>query len=99
VTDQEIQRKAEEHLQKCWEGLDDCGEGTEGYDRSPAFAPFCGCQTCIVREVLMSVWDDRLAMARKEVRGETTLAQRVDARLPLAGGSDAVRDESRPGDD
>jgi hypothetical protein len=56
--DMRMQRQAEAHLEACLEAL---------YDedaRSPASAPFDGCPTCVVREVLTSVWDDMLAYAR-----------------------------------
>ena len=43
------QRAAEDHLAACWEALDIMEE-------SPASAPFCGCQTCEVREVLYAAW-------------------------------------------
>jgi len=55
-----VQRKAEEHLSRCWEAED---EPTEV--ESPAYAPFCGCQTCIVREVLMVCWDEMFEEARR----------------------------------
>jgi hypothetical protein len=54
----QVQRKAEAHLDECFEALYE-GDDTGTFENdSPAFAPFCGCTTCIVREVLMSVWDD-----------------------------------------
>jgi hypothetical protein len=30
-------------------------------------APYCGCDTCIVREVLDAAWPHMLALAREEV--------------------------------
>lgn len=42
----EISKRAEKHLDDCHEALwDDTME-------SPAWAPFCGCTVCVVREVL-----------------------------------------------
>jgi len=59
----ETQRVAEAHLGECWRVLwaeegdiepdEDAGE--EGLE-SPACAPFCGCDTCVVREVLYAAW-------------------------------------------
>ena len=42
--DQLVQRKAEAHLNACLAAMDEV-EAT-----SPASAPFCGCNTCVVRE-------------------------------------------------
>ena len=44
------QKRAEKHLAACMEALDDDEIG------SPASAPFCGCNTCVIREVLWAVW-------------------------------------------
>lgn len=49
----EAQKAAEEHLAACYEAMWD--EHDEGLD-SPAIAPFCGCDTCVVREVLWAAW-------------------------------------------
>lgn len=56
------QHKAEAHLEACMDALmaEDATPGDEDYGReidSPACAPFDGCTTCIVREVLYAVWD------------------------------------------
>ena len=53
------QRAAERHLAECIDAMceweeNDFGEVTE--IESPASAPFCGCDTCIVREVLWAAW-------------------------------------------
>lgn len=50
----EAQAAAEAHLCACHEALsaDEDGEDIE----SPASAPFCGCETCEVREVLFAAW-------------------------------------------
>lgn len=53
------QHAAERHLAACIEAMheweeNDFGEITE--IESPASAPFCGCDTCIVREVLWAAW-------------------------------------------
>ena len=59
-----VQRIAEEHLAACNEALWD---GESGVPRSPSFGPYDGCDTCVVREVLMSAWDELIAEARREV--------------------------------
>ncbi len=41
---------AEAHLNAIWEA--ETGERED----SPESAPFCGCQTCIIREVLHAAW-------------------------------------------
>lgn len=53
----EAQQAAEEHLRRCYEALDDETEGSEvDWDAIGVQAPFCGCDTCVVREVLTAVW-------------------------------------------
>jgi len=49
------QRAAEAHLAACYEALYACEEGDETAE-SPACAPFCGCETCVVRETLHAAW-------------------------------------------
>lgn len=83
-----VQRKAEAHLAACNEALFE-EEGGEEEVSSPAFGPYDGCDTCVVREVLMSVWDDFQAEARREVGVQEPPAE--DWIVP--GG--AVIDESR----
>lgn len=50
------QKAAEEHLDACWEAY--WMEEVDGDEDviSPALAPFCGCQTCVVREVLYAAY-------------------------------------------
>jgi hypothetical protein len=62
---QRVQRKAEEHLSRCLAAEDEPEEV-----ESPAYAPFCGCETCIVREVLLVCWDEMLEEARRVVATE-----------------------------
>ena len=50
------QRVAEAHLAACSEGLYAEEEGESSDFESPASAPFCGCETCVVREVLYAAW-------------------------------------------
>lgn len=62
-----VQRKAEQHLADCNEAAwwDETGE--EGPPpESPAFGPYCGCDTCIVREVLSVCWEEMRAEAQRE---------------------------------
>jgi len=47
---QNAQRAAEARLFDCFEGLHDDEAGDS------AVGPFCGCDTCIVREVLDAAW-------------------------------------------
>jgi hypothetical protein len=53
-----IQRAAEAHLSACWEAHYAEEEAEDGAEEvpSPAFGPFCGCETCIVREVIAGAW-------------------------------------------
>lgn len=51
----EAQQLAEAHLIACSEAMYDAYEDEEPPE-SPAFGPYCGCDTCIVREVLASAW-------------------------------------------
>lgn len=48
---QRAEQKAREHLTACLESLFEDGEEMTC---PPAAAPFCGCETCVVREVLMA---------------------------------------------
>lgn len=52
------QKAAEAHLSACWEAYyaEEEGENLEDLPESPACAPFCGCETCVVREVLFAAW-------------------------------------------
>jgi hypothetical protein len=52
-----MQQAAERHLLLCWEASyeeENAEVGTEV--PSPAVGPFCGCETCVVREVLAGAW-------------------------------------------
>lgn len=48
------QRAAQRHLAACWEALEISDAGGEA--QSPACAPFCGCETCEIREILHAAW-------------------------------------------
>jgi hypothetical protein len=61
--EEEAQAVAEKHLEACyealwWEETDGIGDAPE----SPAIAPFCGCTTCVVREVLFASLEYLLAI-------------------------------------
>lgn len=68
------QRAAEQHLMDVWEAeqvIDDAqDDGTPDHELplSPASAPWDGCETCVVREVIHAAWpilrDDVLASLR-----------------------------------
>jgi hypothetical protein len=47
-----MQRAAERHLAACEAALWD-----ENGVESPAIGPYCGCDTCTVREVLHAGWE------------------------------------------
>lgn len=52
MTEQELQKACEDHLEACYEAMWD-DDGNETHEKpSPSFGPFCGCNTCVVREVL-----------------------------------------------
>jgi len=50
----EAQQAAEAHLAECWAAMEH--EGEDVVILSPVSAPFCGCQTCEVRETLFAAW-------------------------------------------
>lgn len=58
----EAQQAAEQRLEACWEALDQ-----EGVVDSPECAPFCGCRTCEIREVLDAAWPLLMEAARAEL--------------------------------
>jgi hypothetical protein len=67
------QKAAEERLAYCNAQLyeDEIEDGNElpapGEGQEPC-GPFCGCDTCIVREVLDAAWPHLLELAREEAR-------------------------------
>lgn len=52
----EAQRAAEAHLAACQDAMFAYDEGDEEAE-SPASAPFCGCDTCMIREILHAAWE------------------------------------------
>lgn len=65
--EQRVQRKAGEHLAACHEAMEAYSEHPDADVENPAYGPFCGCDTCVVREVLSVCWEEMLAEARREV--------------------------------
>ena len=63
---------AEKHLDECYEALVDETFEVEEAVESPAFAPFCGCNTCVVREVLTVAYPILRQAAVEELRQVVT---------------------------
>ena len=64
----EAQLAAEAHLQACMDALDAEQDGVmDGESHSAASAPFCGCDTCCVRETLYAAWPFLLKEAGQEL--------------------------------
>lgn len=85
-----IQRLAEKHLAACNDAMIDFDEGNQDTP-SPAYGPYDGCDTCIVREVLSVAWDEMIAEARRQARVEAGLIEDEEWFVP--GG--AIIDSSR----
>ena len=60
-----VQRKAELHVAECEDAMDRRNMGEEVTD-DPASAPYCGCITCTVREVLYVAYEELLTAAEKD---------------------------------
>lgn len=58
----QVQQAAEDHLNACDEAM------SEGRSYEKALGPYCGCTTCIVREVLGVTWEMMLEEAQREAR-------------------------------
>lgn len=53
----DMQTAAERHLAACWEAFYAEEEAEDDQEvPSPAIGPFCGCETCVVREVIAGAW-------------------------------------------
>lgn len=68
----DVQQKAEAHLAACNEALYE-ESGGDLNAVSPASAPFCGCDTCVVREVLTIAWSELeagIAASTRELMAE-----------------------------
>ena len=53
-----LHNHAEAHLDACYDALVaiDLDETDPAEVADPAYGPFCGCNTCVVREVLTAAW-------------------------------------------
>lgn len=58
----QIHRKAVNHLLACAEAFY-AEQNGDTEVKSPAVAPFCGCDDCVVREILVIAWTDLIAGA------------------------------------
>jgi hypothetical protein len=76
----ELHRAAVDHLARCREAYYEMEEG----DKDPAdiddpsFAPFCDCEDCVVREVLMASWvsiEERFGAEAEQLRRELATVQ------------------------
>ena len=47
-----------EHLSGCWEAMyrEEQSDDPADWPESPACAPFCGCEDCVLRETLHAAW-------------------------------------------
>lgn len=74
----QAQKAAEAHLAACEEAQFAWEENADSEVESPASAPFCGCNTCVVREVLFAAWPilEKWAIAE----ATPTLADTIDAK-------------------
>jgi hypothetical protein len=67
----EAHEAAERHLEDCFEALEQEEEvGAENVIWPDVDAPFCGCLTCVTREVLHAGWPAMLDGAREVVARE-----------------------------
>ena len=87
----EAQQAAEKHLDACQDALyaEESEEG-DAAELWPAelLAPFCGCTTCVVREVLVAAWPILELGFRAESSGRPTMGlPRVRIQDPLDGPS------------
>lgn len=62
------QSAAEVHLVACEDYLLDAEAGIPSNKDNPAVAPYDGCPSCVVREVLFAAWPYVLEIARDEVK-------------------------------
>lgn len=61
------QKAAEEHLDACYEAMWKAEEEDDFAVDSPASGPFCGCETCVVREVLHASYEFLILALQDEV--------------------------------
>lgn len=61
----EAHQAAEAHLEQCWAALaDEEGPGDEEIPWPETAGPFCGCETCVIREALHAAWPIFVEAAR-----------------------------------
>lgn len=66
----ELQRVCEAHLEAIYEAeaaAEDPDDWLGELPTSPAVGPFCGCTTCIVREVLWAGWEKLMELAGEKI--------------------------------
>lgn len=68
----DAQRAGELRLTACEAAMDedDALDDDLRAELDRVVAPFCGCTTCVVREVLSAAWPHMVELARLEVDGE-----------------------------
>lgn len=60
---------AQTHLDACHEAQCELEDGAQFDDvNDPSFGPFCGCSTCVVREVLFAAWPVMEEYFRREFK-------------------------------
>lgn len=66
------QRAAEAHLAACQDAMFEAFQidDPQAWPASPSIGPFCGCDTCVVREILHAAWPELMKAAREEVARE-----------------------------
>ncbi len=65
---QQAQAAAEKRLAYC-NALEWDSDDMEGIEVSEPCAPYCGCDTCVVREILDAAWPFLLQAAKEELAG------------------------------
>lgn len=67
-----MQVAAEKHLDAVNEAFSAYEEGRTPEVEDPSWGPYCGCETCVVREVLAGAWPVIEAMIEHEVKAALT---------------------------
>lgn len=70
------------HLSGCWDALVELDDDPDATVTDPASGPFCGCDTCIVREVLYAAWPIMRSAAREELLQEMRQEHQGDSPAP-----------------
>lgn len=66
----EAHQAAERHLTACYDALEAEEFGAEDVTWPDLDAPFCGCMTCVTREILSAGWPALLEGAREQIARE-----------------------------